>query len=73
MHGSSRKTIKGILWLIKKEIVFIGVAAGMGELLVGTGETNGQEWYVQMMTAAKSTGPAKTVMVLWESAGRTKK
>ncbi len=73
MQGSSRKTIKGILWLIKKEIVFIGVAAGMGELLVGTGETNGQEWYVQMMSAAKSTEPVKTAMVLWESVKHTKK
>ena len=37
------------------------------------GGTNGQEWYVQMMSAAKSTEPVKPAMVLWESVKHTKK
>lgn len=43
--------------------MFIGAVVGTEEQLVGTGETSMQERVVRMMTAAKSTGPAKTVMV----------
>jgi len=45
----------------------------MEELLVGTGETNGQEELVLMMNDAKSIEPAKTVMVLWGSARHIRK
>ena len=55
--------MRGTLWLIKKVIASTGVAAGTEEQPVGTGEINGQVGSAQIMKAAKSTEPVKTVMV----------
>lgn len=69
-HSANRRQR---LWLIKKSIVCTGTVKGTEELLAGTGEINGQEDLALMMNVVKSIESVKTAMVLWESAGHTRK
>lgn len=51
--------------LIKRNIVFTGIAGGMAEQPAGIGETNGLARLARMMTDAKNTESAITAVVSW--------